>query len=128
LERFGELTRKSTFGRKLTLFLTPYVMFSLKPEHGGDFEAVEGDGIVFWNRPRHLADKCRELLRPLAAEIGHEFQLHVHHENTTLATRESYQSGAVHQPSHHTRTRRASLRAVPAAVQANNDQRPGQVV
>jgi SAM-dependent methyltransferase len=83
LERFGELTRKSTFGRKLTLFLTPYVMFSLKPEDGGDFEAVEGDGIVFWNRPKHLADKCRELLRPLEAEIGHEFQLHVHHENWT---------------------------------------------
>src|SRR5262245_16262854 len=83
LERFCELTRKSTFGRKLTLFHTPYVMFSLKPEHGGDFEAVDGDGIVFWARPRQLVDKCRELLRPLETEAGHEFQLHVHHENWT---------------------------------------------
>lgn len=89
LERFLEATRKSPYGAKQTLFYTPWLRHALSNPSRTDCYADGDDGVVFLHRPAAFLDGCRNLVRPLESELGHEFQIHVHHEGWTH-TSENY--------------------------------------
>jgi hypothetical protein len=84
LEAFAALTRRSKHGRRLNLFYTPPVGYTLRPSGGvkADQRRVAGDGIVFDMLSGQEADTHRNAIRALV-ELGHEFHLHIHHTRWT---------------------------------------------
>jgi SAM-dependent methyltransferase len=80
VERFGEMSRTSRFGRKLSLFYFPYVPYHVDPTgaNGSSGRRVNGDAVVFGRRSAEQDRIGREVIRPLLDQ--HEFHLHAHHE------------------------------------------------
>ena len=84
VDRFRQMTERSPYGARLSLFYSTYNGYSLDDGHGQpNGECVPGDKIYFANHThRTRADNTRivQAIRPLVTELGHEMQLHVHHE------------------------------------------------
>jgi hypothetical protein len=83
LERFRDSSRRNRFAQRLTLFYTPRLMHLPADRAGPDDYRNGDDPVAFRRLPQEFLDRCRELVRPLEAEVGHQFQIHVHHEGWT---------------------------------------------
>jgi len=81
LRRFARLTARDRFAGRMSLFYTPRLVLTLTQTPTSEAP----DGIAFeYPTDDHLA-LCRNLIRPLEAEIGHEFHVHLHHEGWTAS-------------------------------------------
>ncbi|WP_422002547.1 methyltransferase domain-containing protein [Reyranella sp.] len=81
VERFGEMSRKSPYGSRISLFYCPYVPYYLTPEgEKSPGRRVDGDSVTFGSRSSEQEAMAERVIRPLMAAGGHEFHLHVHHE------------------------------------------------
>ena len=83
LERFARLSRHSSFGRRLSLFYTPWLVHVLVNPGNPAGYRNDGDGVAFKERSPEFVRRCVEFVRPLETEVGHEFHVHVHHEGWT---------------------------------------------
>lgn len=82
LEAFALAMAKVEFGRKLTLFTKPQLNFGLRS--GADMmHASEDDELGFVRRTSAENAAAKAAMRPIRELTGHEFQLHIHHENYT---------------------------------------------
>jgi protein-L-isoaspartate O-methyltransferase len=84
VDRFYDLTTKSQYGRKLSLFYSTYNPASLDEQLSDSIGArVPGDAVVFQrhtDRSQEIRQRIQGAIRPLIESAQHEFHLHVHHE------------------------------------------------
>ncbi len=81
--RFGEECAANEFARRLTLFYKPRLYQGRVGRDRGVRLATAQDVIGFVDTPPALRDAAEAAMRTLVATVGHEFQVHVHHEGWT---------------------------------------------
>lgn len=86
IARFAKQSSSHEFSRRLTLFYKAHIGFARSGRAKGGVEATRGDPFIFLPRPPTVAKTCRDAMMGLLAQVGHEIQVHVHHENYTYNT------------------------------------------
>ena len=84
--RFAAASADDEFSRRLTLFYKAHVGFARTGRAPRGISVVPGDPIIFLARPPKVETACREAMGGLLGLVGHEIQIHVHHENYTYNT------------------------------------------
>ena len=84
--RFAEASAANPFSNRLTLFYKAHIGFARTGRAPRGISALPGDPIIFLARPPNVENSCRNAMSGLLGRVGHEIQIHVHHENYTYNT------------------------------------------
>ena len=82
IENFAEATTRLDFARKLTLFYKVPLHYRLDPYLPGQ-RVSAADPVVFVPRAKYADGLARMAMQHLLSVVGHELQVHIHHENFT---------------------------------------------
>jgi len=80
VDRFAATSRRSRFGRRLSLFYAPFVPYDLDLTRSSRFWRVADDPVAFLRRSPEQEGLARQAVGALFADGHHEPHLHVHHE------------------------------------------------
>jgi len=80
VERFANMSRRSRFGRKQSLFYAPFVPYDLDLPRSKRAWRVGEDAVVFLHRTPDQERLAGEVIGSLFAGAEHEPHMHVHHE------------------------------------------------
>ncbi len=84
--RFADESAANEFSRRLTLFYKPPVYCVPNPRARDGLLASPNDPFAFVPRPSFLEAAGHRAMRGLLERVGHEIQVHVHHEEYTYNT------------------------------------------
>jgi SAM-dependent methyltransferase len=89
MDQFRELSRKSPYGCKQSLFYLTHNAHTLRDGDDPTVVGPPGDRVGFHNHAHQSPETRKRMIdaiRPLVTEDGHEMHLHVHHERWTMNT------------------------------------------